>query len=185
MRKIMIVLVTLSYGLALISCSNSLTKADITSISTPLEEQQFSLWEFEKRLECENFSPCFYAIVDRALDRDPATAVKNCQKAYMGLQSLSVPSNLPFKVRNMLDQARVILQKNSKWAHHSAQFVLGTIEKPAGMVPSDAQTCDAYSLIDKVNSIYGLKALMNGQYINCSVLNSEKPPAFPGIQQLQ
>jgi hypothetical protein len=168
----------------LASCSGEIGKADIASASTTLKEQQLAVWEFEKQLQCRYFSPCFYSIVDGALEKSPASAVKNCEQAAAGLQRLAVPSGLPKKVGTALDEARVILQRNAEWSLKSARFAAGETRSPAGAVPANAQTCDAYSRIDKVNNAYGLKKLMKGHYINCQVLNAGPAPDFPQWEQL-
>jgi len=184
MKKCVVTLfMMLLFVTALASCSDANKQADGTA--TPLKEQQLALWEFEKQMECQNFSPCFYAIVDGALERDPVAAVEKCKKAVAGLSKLSIPSGLPSKVSTDLEEAKAILQRNAAWSLKSAQFVAGEINSPAGFVPDNAQTCDAYSQIDKVNKRYGLKALMKGQYINCEVLNSEKIPVFPTMNAVK
>ncbi len=165
------------FVIALTRCSDTNEQAGGTAAS--LKEQQLALWEFEKQMECQNFSPCFYAIVDGALERDPVAAVGKCKKAVIGLSQLSIPSGLPSNIIKDLKEAKAILQRNAAWSLKSAQFAKGEINTPAGLVPDNAQTCDAYSRIDKVNKRYGLKALMKGQYINCEVMNSEKIPVFP------
>jgi hypothetical protein len=169
----------------LAGCSGEINKADIASASTPLKEQQRAVWEFERQLQCIYFSPCFYSIVDGALEKSAASAVKNCEKAVAGLQKLAVPSGLPNKVVTALDEARAILQRNAEWSLKSARFAVGETKTPAGMVPANAQTCDAYSRLDRVNSLYGLKKLMKGHYINCQVLSAGQVPDFPQWEQLK
>jgi hypothetical protein len=136
-------------------------------------------------LQCTYFSPCFYSIVDGALEKSPAFAVKNCEQAAAGLQKLTVPSGLPKKVVTALDEARAILQRNAEWSLKSARFAARETTTPAGVVPANAQTCDAYSRIDKVNNAYGLKKLMKGHYINCQVVNAGQVPEFPQWEQLK
>jgi hypothetical protein len=169
----------------LAGCSGEISKTDIASVPTTLNEQQQAIWQFEKELQCKYFSPCFYSVVDGALERSPTSAVKTCEQAAASLQSTAVPSCLPGKVAIALDEARAILQRNAEWSLKSARFASGGSRTPAGMVPKDAQTCDAYSRIDKVNKAYGLKQLMKGHYVNCQVLNAGPAPDFPQWEQLK
>jgi hypothetical protein len=171
--------------IVLAGCSGEISKADIMSASTTLKEQQLAVWEFEKQLQCKYFSPCFYSIVDGALEKSPASAVKNCEQAAAGLQKLAVPSGLPKKVVTVLEEARAILQRNAEWSLKTARFAVGETRTSAGTVPANAQTCDAYSRIDKVNNAYGLKKLMKGYYINCQVLDAGPAPDFPQWEQLK
>lgn len=166
-------------------CSRGMDKSDITSVSTPLRDQQAAIWKFEKELECMSFAPCFHAIVDGALDADPENAVKKCGDACFRLKKFSVPNGLPERVAVSLEEARAILERHAAWSFESARFAAGMISSPAGFLPDNARTCDAYSRIDKVNRLYGLKDFMEGSYINCDVLNEPAMPEFPGLDDLE
>jgi hypothetical protein len=168
----------------LAGCGGPPDRDDIRTSALPLRDQQQAIWLFERQLQCVYFSPCQNAMTGGTLERDPAGAVQACSKAYVSLQELSVPAGLPVKVDKILNEARLILERNADWSLKSARFTAGESVSPAGPVPGNAQTLDAYSRIDRVNALYGLKDFMKGACISCDVMYGRLPD-FPKWKDLK
>jgi hypothetical protein len=169
---------------ALAGCGGPPDRDDIRTSALSLRDQQQAIWLFERQLQCVYFSSCQNAMTEGALERDPAGAVQACSKAHASLQELSVPAGLPVKVDKILNEARLILERNADWSLKSARFAAGESLNPAGLVPGNAQTHDAYSRIDLVNALYGLKGFMKGACISCDVMYGRLPD-FPKWKDLK
>jgi|WetSurMetagenome_2_1015567.scaffolds.fasta_scaffold55539_2 hypothetical protein len=183
MKRFLIALAAFSL-MAFAGCGGPPDRDDIRTSALPLKDQQRAIWLFERQLQCVYFSPCLDAMAGGALGKDPAGAVEACSKAHAGLLSLSVPAGLPVKVDKTLNEARLILERNADWSLKSARFAAGDSVSPAGPIPGNAQTSDAYSRIDHVNALYGLKGFMKGSYVRCDVMYGRLPD-FPKWKDLK
>jgi hypothetical protein len=147
--------------------SSELKKALATSQLEPLKK---ILLAFEKKYECQTFSPCFYASVDGARARDPQKAVDLCTKAMNDLQSASVPTDFPPAIQAELQT----YLRGHQWSAENFKIQAENhIHRTRKKIPT-VQTCDSYATIDSVNEAFGVKSLMQGHYINCSVLDGMK-----------
>lgn len=148
------------------------TKDDIASIDVPLKEQQQALLKYQKLIECQAHGPCFYAYPEKKYH----VSLKKCEDGLKLLETAEPPANLPPKVRKILTRARDALKEDNEWLKKSAEnsIHLMSHRRPLHRLGMSANTCEAYPLIRKLNVLYGVDTMMQGQSINCEVLAEVK-----------
>ncbi len=154
--------------------SDGQIRREIRSSVVPVEEQQKALLLFEKQAECEAHTLCFDATVDGKAAADPVNAVQQCTAALANLDRVSVPDVFPATVKARLEDFKRLLRVDTVSSLEQAQETVAAQQVPPkyGFSASfrSHPTCDAYSVIDKVNRMYDVQRLMKGHYINCDVL---------------
>lgn len=148
------------------------TKDDIASTGVPLKEQQQALLKYEKLIECQAHSPCFYAYPAR----QHHISLKKCEEGLKLLETAEPPDSLPPKVRKILARARDALKEDTEWLKKDAEngIHLMTHRRPLHRLDIAAPTCEAYPLIRKLNVLYDVDKMMQGQSINCGALAEVK-----------
>lgn len=158
--------------------STHINKSDIDTDVVLLAEQQKIVLKFENELVCNYHSLCFYSVVDGAMRTNPARASQNCKVALQGIQTLSVPSELPEKVKHSFGIAKNVLENNVVKSLADARYANNeTTEAPPAFLfvlskDSGSSTCHAFSIIDNINRAYDLRKMMKGQYVNCDVIKN-------------
>jgi len=160
-------------GVLLVAAYIGLMRQRERPVSPLSNEARLSLLAFELQAECQYHSPCFYASVDGALERDPNGALEKCTTAVQQLSALRVPDNLPDRLPQRLNEFRLGLL-------HSATAFRNTALAKKGL-PAEKRTspgtCRTYSTINRIHRAYGLNNMMKGHYINCEVLRAMNLPA--------
>ena len=160
----------------IVSTSTHVSKSDIDTTYLSFNEQQKIVLKFENELVCNYHSLCFDSVVDGAMQADPARASQNCKIALQGIQTLNVPYELPEKVRTSFNKAKEILKNNVVDSLEDARYANNeTTEAPPVIKfsgTSDSSTCHAFAIIQNINTAYDLRAMMQGQYVNCDVIKN-------------
>lgn len=159
--------------LFLAGCSlETISQSEINSVPTSIDDQRNIILKFEKQLVCDYHSPCFDSVVDGALQNDPQNAINQCQAAMYNIDKLVVPSGLPLKVTELLDQTRQILKNDSQNELSNAQKFASSTFNTVGEASGECSTCSAFHNIQVINRRYDIDKMMQGQYVNCEVLKS-------------
>jgi hypothetical protein len=160
----------------IVSTSTHINKSDIDTTYVSLNEQQKIVLKFENELVCNYHTLCFDSVVDGAMRENPARASQNCKVALQGIQTLNVPYELPEKVKKSFNKAKDILKNNVEGSLEDAKYANNeTTEAPPVFKfsgSSDSSTCHAFAIIENINTAYGLREMMQGQYVNCAVINN-------------
>lgn len=158
----------------IVSTSTHINKSDINTNYVSLIEQQKIVLKFENELVCNCHSLCFDSVVDGAMRANPNAALQNCQTALQQIQILNVPYELPEKVRKSFNKAKDILKNNVVDSLEDAKYANNETNEAPPLFKftgtSDSSTCHAFAIIQNINNAYGLREMMQGQYVNCAVI---------------
>lgn len=140
-----------------------------------MEEQQAALLMFEKQVECDAHSLCTDASWDGKMMADPVNSVNQCTVALERIDLVDVPDIFPTKIINRLEKFKELLRVDTQSSLEQAQEEVARRQGPkkygfSGSFKSHP-TCDAYSIIDRINKSYDVQKQMKGHYINCDVLS--------------